>query len=127
MDLLSYLHNNGKGFTNKYWTTSDLISEVSGLPENVTLISNETEAIVFWTNRAAYRIPEIYHRQPVEYSYRFGDDLEDLVQEVFREQGAALVLFNIASWQFYEIYEKEFTRRLEAFTNGLFSVQSYLS
>jgi len=120
LDLLSNLHNNGKGFTSIHWTGLDLYPKVSELPEDVTLISNESEAIVFWTNRAAYRVPEIWHRQPAKYFYRFGDDLKDPVQEIFREKGAALVLFNSVKWQFYYIYWGEHERRLEAFTDGLF-------
>jgi hypothetical protein len=119
-DELSDLHANGRGLTSSRWRSSEVLGKVSELPEDITLISNEAEAIVFWINRPAHRVPEIYKQQPVESYRRFGEDSLDSVQVKFRENGAALILFESAYWQFQQIYEEETEKRLEVFTDGLY-------
>lgn len=120
-ELLIELHLNGGGYTSKTWHESELIDFVSTLPDDISLISNDEEAIQLWTYREAYRIPEIrnhVYRDPFD---RFGDNPDDPVQRVFREEGAALVLFDSIEWQFRRLYGDRTPDRLEAFTQDLFT------
>jgi hypothetical protein len=41
------------------------------------------------------------------------------VQTIFRDQNAALVLFDTAYWEFYAIYGEKAHQRMKAFTEGL--------
>jgi hypothetical protein len=119
-ELLSDLHDEGKGHTRAYWHQSELMEALKELPQDVPLISNETEAIILWADRRAYRIPELWNRTYVEPFTPFGADPDDPVQEIFRDQGAALVLFNTVYWQFWVIYAGKADERWEAFVDGLY-------
>ena len=99
--------------------TISLLDYLEDIPEDVPLISNEIEAIIIWTNRKAYRVPEIWDRTRLTQFGRFGDDPSDPVQRIFRGDGAALILFNSAQWQFESIYADQADERLAAFTDGL--------
>ena len=105
-DYINGLHENGRGFTGRRWRSSGLINAVSDLPSDQQLISNEPDAIMLYTNRPAFGIPEIQDETEYAPYLTFGDDYEnDGVQRRFRDEGAALVLFASAFWQFYPIYE----------------------
>lgn len=119
--ILVELHTQGKGYTSVSWRSSKLIDKVFDIPEDITLISNESEAILFWTNRPAFRIPELYEKNSSLNNFlRFGEDEDDQVQRLFRDGEAALVLFNNAFWQFWPLYEEETPEKMEGFTEGLF-------
>ena len=96
------------------------MKSITELPEDMTLISNETEVIILWTDRRAYRIPELWHRTYVEPFTPFGADQEDPVHGFFRDQGAALVLFDTVYWQFWVIYEEDSNRRWDTFVDSLY-------
>jgi hypothetical protein len=124
VELLSKLHNQGQLLTNKRWHTSELLKSVQELPEDTILISNQAEVIVLWTNRPTHRIPEIWKREPQETFTRFGDDLNEPAERLFREQGAALVLFDTITGQLRTIYgwdnEEAARSRLQAMVDGLY-------
>ena len=117
--ILAELNENGRGYTSKAWHQSDLIQIVSELPDDLILISNEIEAIIVWTNRAAYRVPEVWNKTHLDEFERFGDNHEDIVQQLFSGEGAALVLFNSIQNQFVSIYGDAGPRRLDVFIEGL--------
>ncbi len=117
--LLSDLHAHGRGHTHKSWHQSEVIPYLRSLPQDVPLISNEIEAIIIWTNRKAYRVPEIWDRTRLPTFERFGEDPNDPIQRIFRIKGMALILFDSARWQFESIYGDRADQRLAAFTNGL--------
>lgn len=118
--FVKQMHDNGRGITSKAWHDSDIIEEVRNLPDDLTLISNEAEAILFWTERPTYRIPEIWERKHFDAFYTFGDDENDKVQRAFRDEGAALILFHSAYWQLYPMYKEDTEERLRALTSGLY-------
>ena len=120
-ELLTDLHRNGRGYTSQIWHESELIDFVSTLPDDITLISNDEEAIQLWTYREAFRIPEIRDQAYKDPFERFGDNPDDLVQGIFREEGAALVLFDSINGQFQRIYGDRTLDRLEAFTRDLYN------
>jgi hypothetical protein len=119
-ELLSDLHDEGKGHTRAYWHRSELMEALKELPQDVPLISNEAEAIILWADRRAYRIPELWDRTYVEPFTPFGSDPDDPVQGIFRDQGAALVLFDSVYWQFWAIYGDQADQRWDAFIDGLY-------
>jgi len=119
------LHNDGRGFTSKSWRASETIEALKGIPPETFLISNEEEAILFHTNRPAYDIPELRRSEPLPSFQRFGDDDESNVQRLFREQGAALVLFHTINVHFYPLYHEDVDQRLKAFTMDLYLYGEY--
>jgi hypothetical protein len=113
------LHQNGEGYTNIRWQSSGVMEEVMNLPADISLISNIPTAILFYANRPAYEIPEIADGLPREEFQPFGDEEEDGVERRFREEGAALILFQEIYWQLRPIYQEGTEERLEALTQGL--------
>jgi hypothetical protein len=110
----------GRLYATIAWQTSDVMQVVADLPPDVTLISNESEPITLYTNRPAYDLPELKRKQPLEKYTCFGEDPDDEVQRAFREEGAALVLFNQTLYeQFNQIYQRQTEERLEALTGCL--------
>lgn len=118
-DILMQLHQQGAGYTGTHWKNSGVIELVKDLPEDIDLISNDSSAILLLTGRSTYDIPELINRTRLTTYTRFGADLDDPVQEVFRSEEAVLVLFETIIWQLDPIYFEDASARLEAFTDGL--------
>jgi hypothetical protein len=81
---------------------------------------DETAAILFYTERPAYEISELVAGIPLDTYCPFGANLTNVEEKVFREQGAALVLFDSVYWQFWQLYEQDTQRRLDEFISGLY-------
>jgi hypothetical protein len=120
MDLISTMHQKGRGYTGKVWQDSDVIKALEGIPDDIPLISDTTSAILLYTERPAYEIPELWNKTVLENPKAFGEDVRDEAQRIFREDGAALVLFNSAYWQFNDLYGEKTPERFELFTQGLY-------
>ncbi len=120
ISYLQNLHEKGTGYTSEEWQTSELMSEVKRLHDGTPLISNEADAILLYANRPAYRIPEIVQKKKYEQFSSFGEDPEDRIQQIFRTEGAALVLFDTVYWQLNDFYYHQADERLEAFTKDLY-------
>ena len=119
MDIASQYHQIGAGYTDRYWRASETIRAIEQLPSSMTLISNESAAVLFYTNRPAYDTSELTGDKPRSFT-RFGDDPTDPAQIEFRDNGAALVLFNTSLWQFKRLYADQATKRMDYFTRGLY-------
>lgn len=120
VSVVTEFHEKGIALTSNRWRSSGVIREVLKLPESVAIISNETAAILFYTERPAYEIPELTVGIPVEAYRPFGTNLNNVEENVFQEQGAALVVFDSVYWQFWTIYEQDTQRRLDEFISGLY-------
>jgi ABC-type multidrug transport system fused ATPase/permease subunit len=118
--LLQDLHNNGGGYGSEKWQSSELLNEVQDLPQDIPIISNDAEAILLYTNRPAYRIPELMEGIKLDNFKSFGQDPGDEIQRIFTNRGAALVLFDSIYWQFNSFYFHQTEERLEAFTRVLY-------
>ncbi|NIM94602.1 MAG: hypothetical protein GTO18_12955 [Anaerolineales bacterium] len=118
VEVITDLHTSSMGYTSKRWVESDVIQDVLELPQDIRIISSEPTAILFYAQRPAHTIPEISGATPVDEFYSFGDGTDN-VQQAFRAEGAALVLFNDVYWQFYPLYGERTQDRLDAFTDGL--------
>jgi hypothetical protein len=113
-------HNEGRGYTSASWQDLGVVEALKKLPENVPVISNDEAAVLFFTDRAAYLIPELRDGSPLENGLSFGHRTSDAAERVFREEDAALVLFPHVYNQFNQIYGSEGEAQLKALKNGLY-------
>ncbi len=63
-DIVIGLHRTGLGYTSRAWRHSETLQAVEELPLNLTLVSNETAAILLYTDRSAYEIPGLKGGDP---------------------------------------------------------------
>lgn len=118
--IVADLHQYGAGYLGKEWQQSDTILAVRNLPPDTILISNEEAALLFFTGRAVYPVMEFYDLHPADQMTSFGESTVDDVQKVFREEGAALVLFNTMHGQLADLYGERAELRVEILTYGLY-------
>ena len=119
IEIVSNFHQSGFGYTSREWRASETIAAIEKLPSNIPIISNESAAVLFHSNRSAYDISELIDGKPISFS-RYGDDPADPAQAAFRNKGAALALFNSIFWQFNQLYGDQTAERIENFTQGLY-------
>jgi hypothetical protein len=118
VNLVARLNQEGAGYTGKAWRTSETLRAAEELSKDIQLISNESTAVMFLLDRPAFELPAIADNSADEPSHRFGDG-SDHVEQLFRQEGAALVLFNSIRWQLHGIYGEGAESRLERLTQGL--------
>jgi 4-amino-4-deoxy-L-arabinose transferase-like glycosyltransferase len=89
-NIVKTYHQDGAGYTSKAWHNSLTVDAARALPENTSIISNQAAAVLLLLDRPAYDYctPNCASNQA-----RFGDDPLDPVQQVFRQDKAALVIF----------------------------------
>lgn len=116
----AYRHT-GIGYMSPDWQELKMLPLLRELDPNIPIISNETTAIMFFLNRPAYPIKEIYQDQPQAAFTMYGSG-DDPGQAAFREQGGALVLFNITLRDDFAMYGDKVDARIKALTNGLVPV-----
>jgi len=117
--IASGLNQQGAGYTSQSWRGSSTIAALRSLPTETPIITNESAAVMLWLDRPAYdfKLPAV--DQPGSALDRFGDGADEL-EWIFREQGAALVLFNSISAQLAGSYGEEGAgTRLADLTRGL--------
>ncbi len=119
LNLVSSYHQGGAGYTSKAWRNAIIIKQVEQLPTDIQLISNESALVLFYTGRPAYDLSELAGLAPQTITNRYGDDPNDIPQKVFRENGAALILFNTSYQQFQELYGDQSIPRIENLTKDL--------
>jgi hypothetical protein len=90
-NIISQYHQYGAGYTNRDWHNSTTLRSLQGLPSNIPLISNQSAALLLLADRSAYDFCTLPCNQPEQ--LRYGDNLADPIQQIFREDGAALILF----------------------------------
>ena len=118
VDAVESLHNNAFGFTGPAWRQSETIQAARALPQETILISNESAAIMFYLDQAAYDIPELMPGGARSESVRFGEGRSG-EERIFREEGAALILFDSVTRQFESIYPGQGQTRSELLNQGL--------
>ena len=118
--LMDELHTKGRGFTGQQWQVSEVIAALRERPEDLDLISNQTDAIQFFLNRPAFGIPELEAEEPQIVFTTFGREGGTMADRTFLERGAALVLFDDAFWQFEALYGPATEDRMDILTNGLY-------
>jgi 4-amino-4-deoxy-L-arabinose transferase-like glycosyltransferase len=90
-NIIQQYHLTGSGYTSQAWHKSATLAMARALPANISLISNETAATLLLMDRPAYDFCVL--PCSLSGSVRYGDNRQDPVQNIFREDGAALVLF----------------------------------
>ena len=114
------LHQEGSGYTSRYWRQSPVIAALMQLPPDTLVITNEADAVLFLTGLPVVWLPDVITSQPEEAFTRFGDSPENLPEEAaFRERGAALAIFPSAARQLQGLYGEKTAQRLETLTQGL--------
>jgi hypothetical protein len=125
---LNFIQNNheiGSGYTSQAWMNSPTIQVIKDLNPDRALISNESAAILFLTGRPAYDVNVIDHDDPSEIDIRYGEDLEDPAQRLFKANQAVLVIFPTSFyWQLFAIYGDRTQARLDHLLEGLQIEQS---
>lgn len=116
---LESLHDNGEGYTNKRWQTSETVQAIMEIPPSAAIITNDSDAILLLLNRPSYDLPEILLDEPKEVFLPLGDDPTNGIERIFREEGAALVLFKPIEWQLKPIYGDDTQARIQSLTEGL--------
>jgi hypothetical protein len=114
------LYDDGIGYTGKIWQSSETIKAVMDLPTSTAMISNEEAAVLFFTGKAVYPIMEFYELYPQTHMTSFGESEEDEIQRLFREEGAALILFDTVLDQLAGLYGDRALIRAEILTQDLF-------
>ncbi len=120
VELIQNLHQYGAGYTSKVWQDSRLLDTLRQLPNDIPLISNDQAAIVFFLGRPAYEIAEFTNGIPREENPPFGYNTSDGAELIFREKGAALVLFNSGYKIFSEADAGKARKRWDTLTSGLY-------
>jgi len=120
--IVAQNYEEGLGYLSRTWQESETVQAVKDLPQDVPLVSNETNAILFLTGKQAYPLKEIYTDEPLQdfIPYGEGDLQQDEGQYAFREQGAALVLFDTIDDQLIGLYEDRTAERIEVLVRGLY-------
>jgi hypothetical protein len=113
-------HNTGIGYMSPEWQNSTTLKMLRELSPDTPIITNETTAVMFFLNRPAYAIQEIYQNEPAAAfnTYGMGDDP---AQQVFRK-GGALVLFKSTLRDDFAMYGDRVDERLNALVRGLTAV-----
>jgi len=115
--LIRSYYQQGAGYTAMSWRDSNTLVEVAKLPADLPIITNEAAGLLLWTDRAAYDFCTLPCNQPGD--ARYGDNPDDEVQRIFRQQGAALVLFYPFCAPRDEGWNAERMAQLDSLTNGL--------
>jgi hypothetical protein len=119
------LYHPGDGLTVYGWGHSEMIRAVRNLPADQPVISNDWELLLLWTGRPIYGFWNTFPSEPPIQTTVYGTDREDLVQSVFCEQGAALVIFNDFPTQFRNQVGESSLDRLPNLFKGLSVYGSY--
>lgn len=118
VDLVTRLNQEGAGYTGKGWRSSETLRAAEQLSKDTQLISNESTAVMFLLDRPAYDLPARADNSVDDPPHRFGDG-SDLVEQLFKQEGAALVLFDSIRWQLHRIYGEDSESWLARLTQGL--------
>jgi 4-amino-4-deoxy-L-arabinose transferase-like glycosyltransferase len=116
MAFLSSQHVN-RGL--RAWENNTIVQAVEQLPKNTPVISTRPNILLLWADRPAYPLMMNFFPAFLAQSGPYGSDLQDPIQVIFREDGAALVDFNDLSPQFLQKYGKNSAERLDLLIKGL--------
>lgn len=116
--LITGLFQDGAGYTSRGWRSSETIQGVKLLHPEISIISNEAAAILLLTKKPAFDIPQFTKVDSNQILSKFGDG-ESKAEEVFREEGGALVLFDSIKWEMWLFFGEDTPARIDEFTNEL--------
>ena len=100
------------------WQDSELIQAIRELPEDTSVISNRSAAVLMWADRPAFEMMDALRSDFIDQTTPYGSDNADAVQRMFRE-GAVLVVFDTFPSQLEVKYGTRGRIRLETIFDGL--------
>lgn len=113
-------HDNGSGYSSPSWRSSQTIQYLNQIPLEKTIISNDTGAVLFFTNRTALEFNQSFSKLPLTAFTRYGDDPIDDAQKLFHNRQAVLVLFTPALyWQLEPHFYDQTQQRIDSLLGGL--------
>jgi hypothetical protein len=115
---LDQLHQNGAGYTSPMWRRSATIQAAKDLPTDIPLISNEPIAVLFYVGRWPHEMTVTGDPSLASTFTRYGDGGDDM-ESIFRDQGAALILFDTIYTQIGGEFKGMTDARVKALTEGL--------
>jgi 4-amino-4-deoxy-L-arabinose transferase-like glycosyltransferase len=115
----SQMHENGGGYTSRFWRESPVLLALKDIPYGTPIITNEPAAVLFLTGRPAHWLPDLSKSGVVDELVMFGDADTGVEEQTFRQQKGALVLFPTVYWQLHLFYEDKTDMRLETMLEGL--------
>jgi len=122
---VKYFHKGG-GDINYSWKDSETIAAVRDLPPDVPVISDKAALLLLWADRPAYEMMNSFPPDFVNQSAPYGEDEMDSAQIVFRQQGAALVLFRgHLSAELAQDYGEKGKERMDSLLEGLILLGQY--
>jgi 4-amino-4-deoxy-L-arabinose transferase-like glycosyltransferase len=89
--IVDQYHLYGAGYTSQNWHESLTLQKLQALPLNIPIITNQSAAVLLLLDRSAYDFCTLPCSQTGQ--LRYGDDLQDPVQVIFRKERSALVFF----------------------------------
>ena len=92
-DIVQYEHE-GEGLTAYRWKDASIIQAVRELPADQPVISNDWELTMLWTGRPVYGLWTRFLTEPPIQTTAYGTNLEDNIQALFCDKGAALVIYD---------------------------------
>jgi apolipoprotein N-acyltransferase len=113
-------HQNGAGYTSKVWQSSATLQAVKRLDPAVTVISNESAAILFLANRPAYDVVQTFLSSGNELVPVYGNDPNDPAQRLFQDGEAVLVIFtDYFYWQLFPLYGDQTQQAIDSFFQNM--------
>ena len=94
------IHNNGRGYTSRYWNNSEIIAYLSISHEARTIYSNGTDAIRFLTKKEAVWIPPKVFPNTLRANQDYEKELNQMIHKCI-EGKALIVYFNSITWRWY--------------------------
>jgi len=119
LEIVSRYHAGGSGYTSERWRSSGTIAALEQVSPDTPIITNDPDVILFFLERPAYEIDWSSFDPSEEDLHRYGDDTADPIERVFREEGAALVLFDGLYWQLEPFYGEKTQQRIDSLVAGL--------
>jgi hypothetical protein len=101
------------------WENTAIVETVQALPKDTPIISTRPNILLLWADRPAYPLTMDFSPAFLSQAGPYGSDLQDPLQKLFREDGAALVDFDDLSPQFIQKYGKNSAERLDLLIKGL--------
>jgi hypothetical protein len=113
---ISHQHDS-KGL--RMFENSPLIEAVRALPKDIPIITTRPNIILLWADRPAYYLKMKFSEEFLSQTGLYGSDLQDPLQTIFREGGAAFVDFNDLSPEFIQVFGTGSVPRLNQMVEGL--------
>lgn len=112
----------GLGYNTRSARQSPIYAAIRSLPEDLLLVCNNPNVILFHTNRGTYPLVEMYTVNP-DWDfpvYGQGKNKTDPGQLAFEDGLAALILLPDAFWEFELVYGDRTDERMAGLIEGLF-------